>query len=296
MQPPSLSMQPTIRDEQRDKESTHLSKRRLILARVVCGVLVAFVVGLFVISLPGYVVQLQTICADGACNSGQFSPAGLSTLQHLGFSLEQYVTFNVALILIATLLSYAVALLLVLRRSADWMALLVALMLVYFVPGSITNTLLLSQWVGPAFASILISFSGQLSLFLLTLVFYLFPNGRFVPRWTRWVFILLIAVSLFFLIFPYTSTPWLNAIAGVLYIGTLISLVIAQIYRYRRVSSQLQRQQTKWVVYSLALTILLVVGLLSLPPLIVPALGQAGSLPAAMSNSLGNLLYLPIPL
>src|SRR5437773_6618827 len=157
MQPPSLLMQTKIRDEQRDEGSTHLTKRRLILARVVCGMLAALVVGLFVISLPGYVVQLQTLCADGACNSGQFSPAALTTLQHLGISLRQYVAFNVALILIATLISYAVALLLVLRRSDDWMALLVVLMLVYFVPGSITNTMMLSRWIGPAFASILIS-------------------------------------------------------------------------------------------------------------------------------------------
>jgi hypothetical protein len=296
MQPPSLSMQTTIRDEQRDEGSTHLSKRRLVLARVVCGVLAAFGVGLFVISLPGYAVLLQTICVDGACNSGQFSTAALTTLQHLGFSLEQYVAFNVALILIATLISYAVALLLVLRRSDDWMALLVALMLVYFVPGSISNTVVLSQWVDPKLASILTSIPGQSNLLLVALVFYLFPNGRFVPRWTRWVFIVLIGVTLFFLIFPYTSTTWLNVISGVLYVSALISLVIAQIFRYRRVSSPFQRQQTKWVVYSLALTVLLLVGLLLLPQLIIPTLGQAGSLPAAMSNSLGNLLYLPIPL
>jgi len=296
MKHPSLSMQATISGEQRDEGSTRLYKRRLVLARIVWGVLVAFAVGLFVVSLPGYIAQLQTPCAGGSCNSGQLSPGALTTLQHVGLSLGEYVAFNVALILIATLISYAVALLLFLRRSDDWMALLVALMLVYFVPGSITNTVVLSQWVGPAFASILSTISGQLNLFLLVLVFYLFPNGRFVPRWTRWVMMVFIGVSLLFLIFPYTSTTWLNVVAGVLYLGALISLVIAQIYRYRRVSSPLQRQQTKWVVYSLALTILLVVGISALPQLLVPALGQAGSLPASISTSVGNLLFLPLPI
>jgi len=259
-------------------------------------VLVAFALGLFVVSLPGYIAQLQTICTGGSCNSGQLSPDALTTLQQLGLSLGEYVAFNVALILIATLLSYAVALLLFFHRSDDWMALLVALMLVSFVPGSITNTVVLSHWVGSALASILSSISGQLSLVSLVLVFYLFPDGRFVPRWTRWVMIVLIAVSLLFIIFPYTSTIWLNVVSGVLYFGALISLVIAQIYRYRRVSSPLQRQQTKWVVYSLAMTILLVVGIFAIPQLLVPALSQAGSLPASISNSIGNLLFLPIPL
>lgn len=176
------------------------------------------------------------------------------------------------------------------------MALLVALMLVYFVPSFITNTIVLSHLVGPAFASILTSISGQLSLVLLALVFYLFPNGRFVPRWTRWVIIVLSGVSLLFIIVPYNSAIWLEVVGGVLYFGVLISTVIAQIYRYRRVSSRLQRQQTKWVVYSLTITILLVLGILELPQLIVPALGKAGSLPASISNSIGNLLFLPIPL
>src|SRR5438552_10995659 len=209
MEHPSLSVQTTMNGEQRDEGSTRLHKRQLFLARIVWCVLVAFALGLFVVSLLGYIAQLQILCTGGSCDSGQLSPDALTTLQHLNLSLGEYVAFNVALILIVTLISCAVALLLFLRRSDDWMALLVALMLVYFVPGSITNTVVLSQWIGPAFASILISITGQLSLILLALVFYLFPNGRFVPRWTRWVLIVLIAVSLFFLIFPYTSTPWL---------------------------------------------------------------------------------------
>src|SRR6266849_5421927 len=125
MQHPSLSMQTTIRSEQRDEESTRLHKRRLFLARIVSGVLVAFALGLFVVSLPGYIALLQTLCVGGSCNSGQLAPGALTTLQHLGLSLGEYVAFNVALILIAALVCYAVALLLFLRRSDDWMALLV---------------------------------------------------------------------------------------------------------------------------------------------------------------------------
>src|SRR6266480_5947848 len=206
MKHPSLSMQTTMSGQQRDEGSTRLHKRRLFLARIVCGVLVAFAVGMFVLSLPGYIAQLQTLCTGASCSSVQLSAAALASLEHLGLSLGEYVAFNVALILIGTLVSYALALLLVLRRSDDWMALLVVLMLVYFVPGSITNTMMLSRWIGPAFASILISITGQLSLILLALVFYLFPNGRFVPLWTRWFLIVLIGVSIFFLIFQYTST------------------------------------------------------------------------------------------
>ena len=276
---------------------TRLHGRWLLLARIAWGVLAAIALGLFVFSLPGYIAQLQTLCTGVSCINGQLSADALTTLQHLGLSLGEYVAFNVTLFLIVAVLCYALALLLVFRRSNDWMALLVALMLVYFfAPSGSITPIVLSRWVGQAFAWIIDSIGGQISLVSLVLVFYLFPDGRFVPRWTRWVVLVLIGASLPLIIVPYTSTTWLTVFSTVLYFAALISLVIAQIYRYRRVSSPIQRQQTKWVVYSLTLTILFVVGLLVLPQLIVPALAQAGSLPASISNSIGNLLYLLIPL
>jgi hypothetical protein len=265
-----------------------------MVARVVWGVLVAQAVAMFVLSLPGYIALLQTLCTSVSCSSEQLSAAALTSLEQLGLSLGGYVAFNVALVFIGTLVSYALAVLLVLRRSDDWMALLVALNLVSFAPSSSGNTIMLSQWVGPAFASILSNISGDLSLLSLALVFFLFPDGRFVPRWIRWVVFLLIGVSLLQIMFP--STPvWLYAVLVVAYFGLLGSVMIAQIYRYRRVSSPLQRQQTKWVVYSLTLTVLLVVAIY-LPPSIFPALSPAGSLSASISNTIVSLITLLLPL
>jgi len=287
-------MQTTMSGQQRDEGSTRLHKRRLFLARIVCGVLVAFAVGMFVLSLPGYIAQLQTLCTGASCSSVQLSAAALASLEHLGLSLGEYVAFNVALILIGTLVSYALALLLVLRRSDDWMALLVVFLLVNFAPNGSDTTIVLSQWVGPAFASLVSTISSDLSLLSLALVFFLFPDGRFVPRWTRWVVFLLIGVSLLQIMFP-SSPVWLFAVLVVAYFGLLGSVMIAQIYRYRRVSSPLQRQQTKLVVYSLTVVVLLIVGI-SLPPSILPALSPAGSLSASISNTIGTLFTLLFPL
>jgi hypothetical protein len=270
---------------------THLHRRWLLLTRIVWGVLVAMALGMFVVSIPGYIAQLQTLCTGASCSIGQLSADAITSLEHLGLSLGGYVAFNVALILIATLVGCALALLLVLRRSDDWMALLVAFMLVYLVSGSIANTVVLSHWVGSALASILFSILGELGFISAVLVFYLFPDGRLVPRWTRWVMLVVIGASLPFMIIPYTSAAWLTVVSTLIYSCALISLVIAQIYRYRRVSSLLQRQQTKWVVYSLTVTILLVVGLVLLPLLFVPALGQSGSLSDSILNTIVNLLF-----
>ncbi len=289
----SVSIQTTKLVEQRGKRDTRLQGRRLVLAWVFWIVIAFFELGLFVVSLPGFVTQIQTPCTS-SCAYWQLSVDAVKQLQQLGFSLGNYVVFNLAFILISALLSAAIAALLVWRRSNDWMALLVSLMLLGFGPmSSIINMVLLSRWFGPALASSIVNFTSQINVTIVVLVFFLFPDGRFVPRWTRWVVILVIEVSLFFLFFP-SATQSLTS--GILYFSALISLVIAQVYRFRRVSTLAQRQQTKWVVYSLAVTIILGIGLYAIPALIFRELGPNDSLFSSVANILANVLLILLPI
>jgi len=93
-------------------------------------------------------------------------------------------------------------------------------------------------------------------------LFLLFPNGRFVPDWTRWVFLLAIPWTVSLLL-PFTSDDAFMAnwsmIAIVLlflwYVSFLIIGLYAQVYRYRHVSSSAERQQTKWVMFGFVLWI-----------------------------------------
>jgi hypothetical protein len=289
----SVSIQATIHAEQRGERDTRLHGRRLVLARVFWIVIAIFELGMFAVSLPGFVTQLQTPCTS-SCAGWQLSVDAVKQLQYLGFSLGNYVAFYLAFMLISALLSYVIAALLVWRRSNDWMALLVSLMLLGFGPTSnITNTVLLSRWFGPALASSVFNFSNQISITIGVLAFFLFPNGRFVPRWTRWIVILGIGVSIFFIFFPSATQ---SVISGILYFSVLLGLVIAQVYRYRRVSTPAQRQQTKWVVYSLAVTFILVIGLFGIPSLIFPVLVQNGSLFSSVASFVANALFILLPI
>jgi glucan phosphoethanolaminetransferase (alkaline phosphatase superfamily) len=85
-------------------------------------------------------------------------------------------------------------------------------------------------------------------------------------------------------------------ISGILYFSVLLGLVIAQVYRYRRVSTPAQRQQTKWVVYSLAVTFILVIGLFGIPSLIFPVLVQNGSLFSSVASFVANALFILLPI
>jgi hypothetical protein len=87
------------------------------------------------------------------------------------------------------------------------------------------------------------------------LFFYLFPSGRFVPRWTRWV-------TLCWLLFlgswnftPFGPPTWPLPLFNVCIIVLWGSFPVAQLYRYARVSDPIQRQQTKWVVFGIAVAV-----------------------------------------
>ncbi len=91
----------------------------------------------------------------------------------------------------------------------------------------------------------------------LVVFFYIFPSGRFAPRWTRWAALLVAVFYLVVIFFPKLPS---NAGGPATYAIPLylLTAVVAQIHRYRRVSTPRERQQTKWVVFGFVLAILLI--------------------------------------
>jgi hypothetical protein len=88
------------------------------------------------------------------------------------------------------------------------------------------------------------------------LFFYLFPSGRFVPRWTRWL-ALIYGVFFFGLwnLTPFGPLSWPPPLFAAAVLAVWGSFPMAQIYRYARVSGPIERQQTKWVVFGVAVAV-----------------------------------------
>lgn len=87
------------------------------------------------------------------------------------------------------------------------------------------------------------------------LFFYLFPSGRFVPRWTRFTAIAWLLFSGSWILWPespLTPNQWPPWLFGPVVLSLWASFAMAQIYRYRRVSGPEQKQQTKWVIYGVS--------------------------------------------
>jgi hypothetical protein len=285
---------PTEVTESRERYgSARLQGRWLLLARGLWLTLAVLTLGIFFASLPVYVAQLQTPCAGTACGFQQLTPQQAGALKGMGLSLGDYTAFTVALTLATMVVCLVVSTVIVLRRSDDRMALLVALMLVTLGPFAAMFSVSASPspWQVP---NECLSF---LFLALFMLVFSLFPTGRFVPHWIRWTIVVYLAVSVPFTFFPALVTLNIYAVSlgYLVFLVEAAILVIAQLYRYRRVSSLLQRQQTKWVVYGFAVPIMAyVLGIV--PYLMFSVLAEPGSLYLPTFLVVQDFLFLLIPL
>ena len=157
--------------------------------------------------------------------------------------------FDVGFIVVLLALSSGVAAVILWRRRGDWMAMLVALVLVA-LPLQLTNGL--EPYVLAAHPEWRVPFAlRDLGGFpLLIGLFYLFPNGRFVPRWT---FVIVLVWAFLWLIDGLLSGDW-GEVSVTLQFSTLVALAIglaSQAYRYFRISGPVERQQTKWVLFGL---------------------------------------------
>ena len=276
-----------------DFADTSSARRRVLLARGLWLAMVAFTATVFFGSLPLYLAQLQTLCFGSSCQYNQLTPGQAETLKGIGLSVGDYAALTVTLICAMFLLCLVVSALIVWRRPDDWMAVLVALMLVAL--GPIIGASNLSS--GPPLWQTLNQCLTFLLTVLLVLVFALFPSGRFVPRWIRWPIVVFVAAEIPLTFFPTTGLIPSTAVSQPSWLVTLVGLAgvaLAQLYRYRRVSTPLQRQQTKWVVLGLAAPIAVLVGG-SMLTLLFPALSGQGSLISLAANWASlTLIFVPL--
>ena len=221
----------------------------LVLARISWVIVVVLVLGLSFASIPTYFASLHHLLnsTHPPDLGGQLtSNTGVQDLQAVGLSLDFYARYSVLLTLIFLIVSLVVGTVIFWRRSEDRMALLASFALILF-PITVNNVNLVTlpaAWLLPVQS---LSFLGQVCA---GLFFYLFPSGRFVPRWIRWVAIVLIAYWAADIFLP-ASLFSDNLLSFALFLGLEASQVGVLVYRYRRVSTPLERQQTKWVIFGI---------------------------------------------
>lgn len=211
---------------------------------IAAGYLVLLVIGLqtlyqlSVSPLPGYRPQGWPI---------EFLDITASFAQ-LGVSGHALGTFLVANDVVGFLLFGAVGVMILLRNSDEWIGVYSSLLLLSLGVAFTNGANVLAEQLASSIPLVEL-FQGLpwIGFFVYLTVF---PDGRFVPRWTAvtgLVGLILVVLAAFTPVPMWDEQPSLSLIMAILGIG-----VAAAIYRYLRVSDPLQRQQTKWVVAAFA--------------------------------------------
>ncbi|GHO49957.1 GAF domain-containing sensor histidine kinase [Ktedonospora formicarum] len=257
---------------------TYLRGKWLLVARLVW------------VSLALLIVVLNVLAVPAAIASTFLTPGVVRELHILGFSQALYLTLVIGMNGLCIGLYLAMAALLFWRRSHDRMAYFGSLTLLTFggAVGGFQSDFTSSSlvWNLIVFVPFLV---GQTTFLVF---FYLFPSGRFVPRWTIWPTLLSV---LYWCVM--TADPDLNSgPLGTLILPFLLTTIIAQVYRYRRVSTFRERQQTKWLVFGFVLAMLIFilsrVLVFILPPAVLNS-QVAGNLVGGGSADLA-LMLIPI--
>lgn len=254
MRTPYVHPAATDRDGPRD---TRLRGERLLAARAL------WAIGL--LATTGYAIAVLA--------AGQERAA----LARLGLASEGMVAYFNALEILRGAVALAVALAIFWLRSDDAMALLTSFGLgvaAATIPSA--SEALAFQAVGRIPSDFLVGVS------LLTLFYYVFPDGRFVPRWSRWLLLVWLAFTAATLLLspPLEVFRWPPLLQFALVMTWLGSGIAAQLYRYARVSGPSQRQQTKWVVFGAVVTYAGAVLFVVMQQILVPAPPPAAALAA----------------
>jgi hypothetical protein len=233
----------------------------------------------------------------------QLSLADFRALGGPGPARDAYAVYVLVTVLVASLVFIAVGGLIAWRKWDDPMGLFVSLVfMTYGGPGLITFGATPTLTFGATdriHVSAVLALSGPvisglgiavveiiypaLATFLLT-----FPTGRFAPRWSVLLVLLWIVQALIF----FVGAPF--ALTGVSLLEG--SMVAIQVYRYTRLYTPVQRQQTKWVVFSFAFVVLPLVLGYSLAPVFWPTLTTPGSAYRLANITVLMLSNLPISL
>jgi hypothetical protein len=275
-----------------DAENSARRPTRLIrLARWLVLGLILFSIGALLFSIATFPASVPEAVSGLTPNDNWTADMTRAALGQLGWSPLALVWFFAILGWITAAVSLAVGLIVFRRKSHSWFGLYVAVTFGVLAASSAAPPLAAAQ--GGALLAAWYALTGVLSWQFTFILFYVFPDGRFVPAWTRWLLLGWLVGNL-----PSLFGPSLNAYLSPLLYGLVISAVGSQIYRYYRVSDALQRQQTKWIAFLGAVFLLAIPGWILVSTLLAPSRANLATslLASTLFSVFGRLTFLCIPI
>jgi hypothetical protein len=222
-----------------------LEGRWLFLARLMWVVVLLLAVGKTAIGMPSYYAGINSICTasrEDCRTSKSLNPQQAQALESAGLSLTAYAVLRMASKVITSIVWGGLGLAIFLLQPKDWMAFIASAMMIVFISSGYDSSILLA-YPSLGTAAELIFDLGNILLFLFI---GLFPNGRFSPRWMRWYWLGIVLLS----IFPPPGGG--DIYLGIFWLSFLLLGSYSLVYRYRKESAAVERQQTKLFVFGFA--------------------------------------------
>src|SRR5919202_3508656 len=250
-----------------------LADRAFRLVRMAWLITTALVLVTFVVNLCFLYAELLRPCRGVGCGDEGFHPAA-AEMPHppaRHFPISAYAGYQVGLYVLFFLVFGLVAAVIIYRAAHHRIARFVAFTLILW--GGTFPSIAEALHVALPAVQLLMNGLQALAGCGFYLLFFIFPTGQFVPRWTRWV--LLVAALTVLLSTFLGGTPLaiaLQPLQPVVFAIALGTALGAQVYRYRRVATARERQQSKWVLCGMVIGVGVVLAVFLATSVIAPAL------------------------
>lgn len=230
-------------------------------ARTFWIILVAFALATYVLGAFIYFGDLAAVCSRSRLechDTERVTPEDFAQLQQDGMGLREWAVANIAYRALIPLTFCAVAILIFVRKGNEWAGLVLSYCLIAFGTISGSYTALVNAYPALALPVNIITFLDYVSF---AVFFAVFPDGRVVPR-AMWIPLALWSLVFFLSVFyawPPRSSPISEPLGAITWIGMFVCGMLAQVYRYMRVSNAEQKRQTKWVLFGIVILVVAIV-------------------------------------
>lgn len=255
-------------------EWTHIQHpQRRRWARIAWIISTIILLAIFIFSLPN---GIAGSLADPVNALPYHAP-----LIELGLSPDLTGWYLVLQSLITVIVINTICIFIFYSRSDNWMVLFVTL-------EEVLHTVQFGLIVGYG-SPVLFAGLRWLSLAATMMLLLVFPNGRFYPHWA-WILLALNTLTSLigipsYVAFTAPDHPIAllhssSAYGFALLVFTAVGLfgITMQIQRYRRVSTPIERQQTKWIISSMLLITVMVISLGTIRALLLQSIQPGDSL------------------
>lgn len=244
----------------------------LWLVRGAYVILTATALALWVLGVMALLGKPPADCSVAVCDPVSYSAADLALMRELGWpsGLLRFIDQMAALM---GAVYFVAAGILASKRSNDWLALVASFALVFLGAVFFTSAddALLSARPGMQPVLNLVQLAGMASFMVLL---FTFPNGRMVPagRVARWAVGLTLGLSILLGLLQIARGGGVGADRVTVFFAPLfVTGLAAQVYRYRRVSTLIERRQTQWILIGLAVTLIVMLLWLAVRALYPPS-------------------------